>query len=201
MDCIAARELVSAQIDGDADQSGELDAHLEGCAECRAWKENAHGMARRMIRPAAQPGPNTGFIPVEPRGFAGYRIIRLVLAWIGILLIGWNVPDLFAGGVDVTLIHLTRHQSSFSMALGATFLFVAWRPDRAYGMVPVAAVFAIALAGATIDLVNGASSLERESIHLVEILGLVLVWVLGISAGPGRRRRASQRPTAVDDDS
>jgi predicted anti-sigma-YlaC factor YlaD len=201
MDCIAARELVSAQIDGDAGQSDQLDAHLEICAACSAWKENAHGMARRLMRPAAQPGPSRGYVAPKPKGFAGYRVIRLVLAWIGVLLIGWNIPDLFAGGVDVTLIHLTRHQSSFSMALGATFLFVAWRPDRAYGMVPVAAVFAIALAGATVDLVIGASSLERESIHLVEILGLVLVWVLGISAGPGRRRQRTERPSSIDDDS
>jgi predicted anti-sigma-YlaC factor YlaD len=116
-------------------------------------------------------------------------MIRIVLAWIGVLLIVWNIPDLFAGGVDVDLIHLSRHQSAFSMALGTTFLFVAWRPDRAYGMVPVAAVFAITLAGATIDLLNGASTFARESRHLVEILGLALVWVLGVSAGPGRRRR------------
>jgi len=200
MDCNKARELVSAQIDGVAGQSGDLDAHLETCVECRSWKKSAHGMARRLMRPAPKPGPSRAFVPPHPKGFVGYRVIRLILAWIGVLLIGWNIPDLFAGGIDVTLIHLTRHQSSFSMALGATFLFVAWRPDRAYGLVPVAAVFAIALAGATIDLVNGASSLERESIHLVEILGLVLVWVLGISAGPGRRRRI-QRPTAVDGDS
>ncbi len=201
MDCITARELVSAQIDGDAGESDELDAHLDTCAECTAWKEEAHGMVRRMMRPATGAGPRRGFAPTAPKGFTGYRVIRLTLTWIGVLLIGWNIPDLFAGGVDVTLIHLTRHQSSFSMALGATFLFVAWRPDRAYGMVPVAAVFAIALAGATIDLVFGASSLERESIHLVEILGLVLVWVLGISAGPGRRNQPTQGPTAVDNDS
>lgn len=200
MECSRARELVSAQIDGVAGQSDNLDAHLETCVECSAWKESAHGMARRLMHPAPEPGPGHAFVPPNPKGFAGYRVIRLILAWIGVLLIGWNIPDLFAGGVDVTLIHLTRHQSSFSMALGATFLFVAWRPDRAYGLVPVAAVFAIALAGATIDLVNGASSLERESIHLVEILGLVLVWVLGMSAGPGRRRRI-RRPTAVDNDS
>ena len=158
-------------------------------------------MVRRMMRPATDAGPRRSFVPTAPKGFTGYRVIRLTLTWIGVLLIGWNIPDLFAGGVDVTLIHLTRHQSSFSMALGATFLFVAWRPDRAYGMVPVAAVFAIALAGATVDLVFGASSLKRESIHLVEILGLVLVWVLGVSAGPGRRNQPTQRPTAVDDDS
>lgn len=193
MDCTTARELVSAQIDGDAGQWAEVDAHLATCAECRAWKEDAHGLERRLIHSVAAHGPRRRFIPPTPRGFERYRAIRLVLAWIGVLLIAWNLPDLFAGGVDVTLIHLSRHQSAFSMALGATFLFVAWRPDRAYGMVPVAAVFAITLAGATFDLINGASTVARESIHLVEILGLVIVWALGISAGPGNWRKGDQR--------
>jgi predicted anti-sigma-YlaC factor YlaD len=189
MECEAARELISAQIDGDAAPSADLDAHLEGCAACSAWRESVHSMARRLIRPAGTVAPGRTYTPTPPRGFSRYRAVRLVLIWTGLLLIVWNIPDLFAGGVDVELIHLSRHQSAFSMALGATFLFVAWRPDRAYGMVPVAAVFTITLAGATVDLLNGASTIARESRHVVEILGLALVWVLGISAGPGRRQR------------
>ena len=189
MECDAARELISAQIDGDAAPSAELDAHLESCTACSAWRESVHSMARRLIRPAGTVTPGRTYTPTPPRGFSRYRIIRFVLAWTGLLLIVWNIPDLFAGGVEVELIHLSRHQSAFSMALGATFLFVAWRPDRAYGMVPVAAVFTITLAGATVDLLNGASTIARESRHVVEILGLALVWVLGISAGPGRRSR------------
>ncbi len=204
MDCTTARDLVSAQIDGDSGQVAEVEAHLATCAGCSAWRENVHGMTRRLMRSATGHGPRRSFVPRPPRGFGRYRAIRLVLAWIGVLLVAWNLPDLFAGGVDVTFIHLARHQNAFSMALGVTFLFVAWRPDRAYGMVPVAAVFAIAVAGATIDLINGASTIERESIHLVEILGLVLVWILGISAGPGRKRRRTRRnqgPTSITDES
>ena len=203
MDCTTAREFVSAQIDGDTGHSAEVEAHLATCAACRAWKEDVHGLERRLMHSAAAHGPRRRFIPPTPRGFERYRVIRLVLAWIGVLLIAWNLPDLFAGGVDVTLIHLSRHQSAFSMALGATFLFVAWRPDRAYGMVPVAAVFAITLAGATFDLINGASTVARESIHLIEILGLAIVWALGISAGPGNwrsRHRQDQGPRSVPDE-
>ena len=101
MDCTTARELVSAQIDGDVGQSAEVDAHLATCAECRAWKEDAHGLERRLIHSVAAHGPRRRFIPPTPRGFERYRAIRLVLAWIGVLLIAWNLPDLFAGGVDV----------------------------------------------------------------------------------------------------
>jgi predicted anti-sigma-YlaC factor YlaD len=152
-----------------------------------------------MISPvAASPRPPR---LATPAGFWRLRAARFALAWIGALLILFNLPDLFAGGIDVELIHLSRHQSAFSMALGASFLFVAWRPDRAYGMVPIAVVFAVAILGAVVDLVNGASTLERESIHIAEVVGLLIVAALGISAGPGRRRRHTTPPhvTRLDD--
>jgi len=54
--------------------------------------------------------------------------------------------------------------------------------------VPFAATFALALTiSAVIDLVNGASTLLRESAHLIEILGLILLWVLGLAVGPSRK--------------
>jgi predicted anti-sigma-YlaC factor YlaD len=107
-----------------------------------------------------------------------------------LLLVVWNVPGMLDSGADLSIRHLSRHQHAFDVALGLVFLFVAWRPDRAYGTVPVAATFTIALAGAALfDLINGASTVEREAPHLVELIGLGLVWALGMSAGPGRRRK------------
>ena len=97
---------------------------------------------------------------------------------------------MFAPGSG-SAIHLERHQAAFGVALGLAFLFVAWRPDRAYGMVPFAATFTFALSvSAIIDLFNGASTPLRESAHLVELAGLGLLWALGVAAGPGKKRRS-----------
>lgn len=116
-----------------------------------------------------------------------HRWLRLALAWIGILLVGWNAVTMVAAGSGVA-VHLERHQAAFSVALGIAFLFVAWRPDRAYGMVPFAATFTAALSlAAIIDLIHGTSTLPRESRHLVELAGLAVLWVLGAAAGPARR--------------
>jgi predicted anti-sigma-YlaC factor YlaD len=187
--CTEARELLSGYLDDGDEVPESIKAHLATCVACRSWEQGAHELSRRLIVPAeTSGGPRTARLPM-PRRFWAFRLARFALAWIGVLLIAFNLPDLFARGIDVELIHLSRHQSSFSMALGTSFLFVAWRPDRAYGLVPIAAVFAIMLSGATFDLINGASTIERESIHLVEIAGLVVVWILGMSAGPGRRRK------------
>jgi len=49
--------------------------------------------------------------------------------------------------------------------------------------------FVLALSvSAAIDLINGASTVVRESAHLIELAGLGLVWWLGAAVGPGRRR-------------
>jgi len=105
-----------------------------------------------------------------------------------VVLIAWNVVDMFAAGSG-SAIHLERHQAAFDVALGLALLFVAWRPDRAYGMVPFAATFTFALSlAAVIDLANGASTMLRESAHLIELFGLALLWVLGVAVGPRRRR-------------
>lgn len=60
-------------------------------------------------------------------------------------------------------------------------------------MVPFAATFTLALSiSALIDLVNGASTLVKESAHLIELVGLALLWWLGAAVGPGRRSSGSR---------
>lgn len=189
VECTEVRTLLSSILDGDLDPSRDLEAHLATCAECRGWRDDAAALAAIAQEPLPGDERVLGFLPPLPRGFRRYRWMRVVLAWAGVLLLVWHAPGMFDGSVEVSALHVTRHQHTFGVALGLTFLFVAWRPDRAYGVVPVAATFTVALGGAAIvDLVNGASTLDRESVHLVEIVGLAILWALGWSAGPGRRR-------------
>ena len=187
MNCETAQAAVSASIDGDHDVAAAVDVHLNECDECRQWQERAYRLRRATLRSAVDGGD----LEIEgvPSRAGLYRWVRFALAWAGVLLVLWNVVDMFAAGSG-SAIHLERHQAAFGVALGLAFLFVAWRPDRAYGMVPFAATFTLALSlSAIIDLVNGASTLLRESAHLVELVGLALLWVLGVEAGPGRRSR------------
>jgi predicted anti-sigma-YlaC factor YlaD len=133
-----------------------------------------------------------------PERFVLNRWVRFALAWAAVLLIAWNVVAMFAAGSGSS-IHLERHRAAFDVALGVAFLFVVWRPDRAYGMVPFAATFTFALSiSAIIDLVNGASTPLRESAHLVEISGLGLLWVLGLAVGPGGKRTRLHTGSSAD---
>ena len=178
---------LSASIDGDAALSGAAAAHLETCPKCGVWEERAHVLARAALRPAEVAAPAPASLP---RGFSRSRWLRIVLAWGGLLLIVWNVSAIVAPGGDPSAVHLARHQAAFSAALGLTYLVVAWRPDRAYGLVPFAAIFTVTLAGTgVVDIVRGTSTVGAEAVHVVEIAGLAVLWALGLAAGPGRRPR------------
>lgn len=186
--CTEIRTLLSSIVDGDLEPSREVADHLEGCAECRHWRDDAARLATLTREPVVGESDVVTRLSTLPAGFTRYRWIRFVLGWAGALLIVWHLPGLFDTGVEIAALHYARHQHAFGVALGLTFLFVAWRPDRSYGLVPVAATFTVALTlAAVVDLVNGASTLTRESVHLVEIAGLIFLWLLGWSAGPGRR--------------
>ncbi|MDJ0954903.1 MAG: hypothetical protein QNJ81_14595 [Acidimicrobiia bacterium] len=188
MDCETAREAISEAIDRGEPVAAEAEAHVAECAACGRWQEAAHQLRRATLRPVADEESPRVAVSRLPERFALHRWVRIALAWAALWLIAWNVVDMFATGSG-SAIHLERHQAAFDVALGLAFLFVAWRPDRAYGMVPFAAAFTFALSvAAVIDLVNGASTLVRESAHLVELVGLGLLWFLGIAVGPGRRR-------------
>ena len=142
---------------------------------------------KRVTLTVAEPGA-TPSVVVVPRGFVWHRWARAILAGAAVAMLGWNLPEMVTAGSE-TAVHLARHQAAFGVALGLAFLFVAWRPDRAYGMVPFAIAFTVALGSvALIDLFNGVSTLAREARHIVEILGLGVLWQLGAAAGPGRRR-------------
>jgi predicted anti-sigma-YlaC factor YlaD len=189
MECESARDAISAAIDNDQPVVPAAETHLDGCAACRRWQEAAHRLRRATLRPVVDGDPTTVAVEHLPERFAVHRWVRFALAWAAVLLIAWNVIGMFSTGSG-SAIHLERHQAAFDVALGLAFLFVAWRPDRAYGMVPFAAAFTFALStAAIIDLINGASTLLRESAHLIELAGLALLWILGMAVGPASKRK------------
>lgn len=182
--------LISARIDGEpvAGVAG-LEVHLESCEGCRRWQEEAHRLARSSIQ-IVENGKRPTIGVGEAQGASVNRWLRLMLAWAAVLLLVWNLPGVFAASGDPGGVHLARHQSAFAVALAIAFLYVAWRPDRAYGLVPFSVTFTLALALTTVvDLLNGSASVGGESFHLLELAGLTVLWTLGARVGPGRRRR------------
>ena len=205
MDCDRCRAAISAQLDGEDPGLGRatVESHLAGCAGCRDF---ATGAARvhRMIRVTpAEPVPDLtesilaaideSVTPAPVRTIADERtlFLRICLAVVAVIQLGMAVPALVLGDDAGLPTHVARHLGSFALALGVGLLVVAWRPDRAAGILPVIGVVVLCLiASSVVDIISGRAAPGAEVSHAPELVGLVAVWLLARSPIPVTAGRA-----------
>lgn len=189
MPCADARELVSAAADDELlDGEGELlDAHLEGCPSCRAHAEQVAVLTRTMrLRPA---GADTDIAArvlarsgVPRLGRGGWT--RPALVWIAVVIAIQSFDPLVFGRLDGTPTHVARHVGASGLALAIGLLYAAWRPHRAFGLLPlVGALFAATAAAALLDTITGDRPPSAEVVHVAEVAGMVLLWFVAGSPG------------------
>jgi len=112
--------------------------------------------------------------------------LRWVLGVVGATLVILNLQTMFAAGESLEP-HLSRHGGVFGAALGIGMLIVAARPHRAIGLVPLTSTIAVLMViSALVDLALQQATILGEAIHVVELAGLVCLWV--ISGGTTRLR-------------
>jgi predicted anti-sigma-YlaC factor YlaD len=98
---------------------------------------------------------------------------------LGLLQLGLSTPALVLGSDAGLPVHQARHLGSFGVALAIGLLVAAWRPERIAGLLPLATVLVVCLVGSAIaDTSTGAVAWTAEFPHLVEVLGLVGLWLL-----------------------
>ncbi|WP_051062617.1 zf-HC2 domain-containing protein [Ilumatobacter nonamiensis] len=190
LSCDTAHEILSARMDGEATapEMKQLDHHLAGCPACEQLSAQFLQLDRRVrLRPAvAVPDLRPAILSrARPAvlGRNGWR--RPALAWVAFLLIAQNAAALVAGQMSGAEVHLARHLGAFGVALGVGLAFVAWRPHRAYGMLPFAgALLLTMLLSAGFDIAENGRSAVSEMSHLTELAGLALAWM--IAGSPGR---------------
>lgn len=172
--CEQYEELISAGVDGELspDEQRHLTRHLESCSSCRAFASSVGAMSVQ-----------------KPPRFERNRWLRATLLATGIALLVGHVPDVVdpTAGADV---HTARHQAAFVVGLGIVFAYVAFRPDRAYGLLPVTVVLgAVLVIAVVVDVTAGNTELVLERSHVLELVGMGLAGWLGWEVGPGRRSR------------
>jgi len=186
MDCRDIREACSALLDGEDPSIAVTTVadHLERCAGCRAFADDAR-LLRRAIGQSVPEGRDVSGRVLEaarrqrhPRlrevttlraGLVGVAIAQLALAF----------PGLIYCADDGAPIHVAHEVGAWDVALAVAFVFAAWRPLRAVGLLPfVAALSAGLLLTASIDVINGRAVALTETTHLLELLGAVLLWLL-----------------------
>jgi predicted anti-sigma-YlaC factor YlaD len=128
----------------------------------------------------------------QERGDAGERRdlpVRLVLAALGVLQLALSLPALVLGEDAGLPVHTARHLGSFGVALAVGFLYVAWRPPRVSGLLPVMTALVACLVGTSVaDVVGGTTPAITEAQHLAEIVGVATMWLLA-HPNPARPRR------------
>lgn len=117
--------------------------------------------------------------------------MRPALAWVAIVMLVQSMPALVLGEQTGTNSHLARHLGAFGAALAIGFAFAAWKPHRAFGLLPfTAALIVTTIVGVIADVTSGGGAGAGELIHLTEIAGLVLLWM--VAGSPGWRRSGSR---------
>ena len=200
--CDDAYVLLSAATDDEATRHERLtlDLHLDGCAACTSYAERLATVDRRVRLRPAESVPDlvmavTSRVRPAVLGRGGW--MRPGLAWVAVVLFAQNVVPLVLGETEGAETHLARHLGAFGVALAIGFAYVAWRPHRAFGMLPfVGALVVTMLASTGFDLADGDRSALAETAHLAELAGLALLWM--IAGSPGWRGWADVRHRVGD---
>lgn len=221
MDCRLAREALSAALDGEDPSvaASELEHHVLGCSGCRAWREDlttlhrmvrvraadhvpdlsaaivgahvADGRRRRVTtrQPAAVPARAALAEPISPArwGLFIVALTQLVLA----------APPLLLGEDAGATVHVARELGSFDVALAIGLLVAAWQPARAWGLFPVAAALGCVMIGtAVLDVVDNSASIGGESHHVLDLAGVLLLWLVARGAQDLHQLRAARTRAA-----
>ena len=208
--CAHARQLISAATDDELrrDERQQLDAHLDACAECRRHAEAVASLTRTIrLRSAESEREFVASVMARSRparlGRGGW--LRPALAWCGSVIAVLSLRPLVLGEIDDVPTHIARHIGASSLALAVGLLYAAWKPHRAFGLLPlVGALLVTTVISAVLDMIDGTRSAAAEAVHVIEMIGLVLLWMVAGSPGWERCRdfvrslspsRRSARPT------
>ena len=220
MGCDPYRELISADLDGEADDAerATLAAHLATCAGCTAFAAEVgriHRASRVVVadsipdltdaiveRATADPTVEligVGRPPAPARRPTRSRVAVLAFQYgllvVALLMVVLAAPDLLASSGDA--VHVSRHLGGWDVAFAIGLILAAVQPWRARGLLPMAAALAgVMVVTAAFDIARGSTPGLAEGTHLLEVFGLVFLWLLARSMPAGERpRRGLPIPT------
>jgi len=219
MECGIWREALSARLDGEdvtartgLPSPAAVDAHLAGCAACQDWYADATVLTRLsrvgLAVPArgvpgsvldVAPGPGRARLAMYLRlalGLVGGSQVLLGVAQLASPTAG-AMTDAAMGGA--TPGHFEHEYAAWNLALGAAFLFVAWRRTRPAGLLPLLTVFVGVLAAFSAgDALHGTVAGARLAGHALVLGGYAIVVALSrpsliFDGPPGSRRDGRTR--------
>ena len=196
MRCLSEEQLLSSLDGGISPNELEaIEAHLAGCAGCRAFAHDADDLHRRVRLEPAPVIPDLAPAVLAAIGrdtLAGDRpatasrdlltVLRWVLVALAIVQVAVAIPALLGNDAGLP-VHTARHLGSFDLALGIGFFYAAWKPQRISGMLPIVAALVVCLAvSSLLDVAAGNTAALGESHHLADFGGLLVMWLIGREA-------------------
>jgi predicted anti-sigma-YlaC factor YlaD len=189
MTCMQIHQAISARLDGEDPAFDEptLYAHLAGCADCRAFAHDTEALHRsvRLAPAPAIPDLTPDILTAigaesttdgEPDT---HLALRWILVAIAVAQIAVAIPALIFGTDAGLPVHAARHIGSFDVALGVGFLYAAWKPSRIPGLLPVVVALVACLVGSSfLDVAAGNTRALGEAQHVLDFVGLAVVWLL-----------------------
>jgi predicted anti-sigma-YlaC factor YlaD len=161
--------------------------HLDGCTTCSTYQQQVASLTRAARVRSASFDPefvDAVLARAQPARLGRGGWMRPALAWCGLLLLWESLSPLVLGELDGTPTHVARHVGASTAALAVGLLYVSWRPQRAAGLLPfVGALLGAMVASAIFDVVGGDRSPVAELAHVVELTGMVLLWMIAGSPG------------------
>lgn len=191
-------ELVSAAADGEldeADQRAALD-HARRCQMCSAIVT----VSDTPSIPTAVPVPiDTAALTRRERRWLGGRWTRWLLMVAAIVIVIEAVPTYISGEGLTAEAHAARHLASWQIGFGVGLFVAAWMSRMSQAMLAFAATFAaLTIVAKTIDVIGGHRGPWADSVHLVELVAVFLLWRLTPAHLLPWNRRAASPPLADD---
>src|SRR4029077_15823203 len=152
MECSQVREALSAGLDGEArgPSDAALIAHVRACPACREYLEAAHNLT--TLTRTARPNPTDLTEEVlqnaraqRHRADPWTTMLRVGLVAVALAQLALAVPGLIYGADEGAPIHIAHEVGAWDLALAIAFVFAAWRPLRAVGLLPFAAALSAGL--------------------------------------------------------
>lgn len=190
-------ELVSAAADGELDEADQRAAleHARRCQTCSAIVSTSITIAAPPVATAVPAPIDEAALTRRERRWLGGRWTRSLLMVAAVVIVVEAVPTYVSGQGLTAEAHAARHLASWQIGFGVGLFVAAWMSRMSHAMLAFAATFAaLTIVAKTIDVIGGHRGPWADSVHLVELVAVFLLWRLAPThLLPWSRRDAPQR--------
>jgi hypothetical protein len=184
-------EVVSAAADGELDEADRVAAldHAQRCQTCSAIAATTT-IAVPPAGTAVSTPIDAAVLTRRERRWLGGRWTRALLMVAAIVIVVEAVPTYISGQGLTAEAHAARHLASWQIGFGVGLFVAAWMSRMSHAMLAFAATFAaLTIVAKVTDVIGRHRGPWADSVHLVELVAVFLLWRLAPTHLLAWRRR------------